>query len=80
MKKWLEYLIFELFSIRKWHGLGPWLVDQRRVRSMVDWPPWPAVELTGAQPSGRFEPRRLATKWGKEGGCHRESNLAYTEV
>jgi hypothetical protein len=25
---------------------------------MVDRPPWPAVELTGAQPSGRSEPRR----------------------
>jgi hypothetical protein len=24
MKKWLEYSIFELFSNRKWHGLGSW--------------------------------------------------------
>jgi hypothetical protein len=30
MKKWLEYLISELFSNRKCQGLGPWLVDQRR--------------------------------------------------
>jgi hypothetical protein len=29
-EKWLEYLIHELFSNRKCHGLGPWLVDQRR--------------------------------------------------
>jgi hypothetical protein len=28
-EKWLEYLISELFSNRKCHGLGPWLVDQR---------------------------------------------------
>jgi hypothetical protein len=30
MKKWLEYLIPELFSNRKCHGLGPRLVAQRR--------------------------------------------------
>jgi hypothetical protein len=29
-EKWLEYLILELFSNQKCHGLGPWLVDQCR--------------------------------------------------
>jgi hypothetical protein len=38
MEKWLEYLVFELFSSRKYSGLEPWLVDQRRAQSMVDWP------------------------------------------
>jgi hypothetical protein len=80
MKKWLEYSIFELFSNRKWHGLGPWLVDQRRARSMVDRPPWPAVELTGAWPSGCSGPRRLVVRWGKEGARHGESNLANIEA
>jgi hypothetical protein len=68
MKKWLEYSIFELFSNRKWHGLGPWLVDQHRVMFMVDRPPWAAVELTRARPGHRSGPQRLATRWGKEGG------------
>jgi hypothetical protein len=79
MKKWPKYLIFELFSNRKWHGLSPWLVDQRQAWSMVDRPPWPAVELTRARPSGRSGPRRFAVRWGKEGGRHRESNLANIE-
>jgi hypothetical protein len=26
-EKWLGYLISKLFSNRKCHGLGPWLVD-----------------------------------------------------
>jgi hypothetical protein len=54
---------------------------------MVDRPPWPAVELTGARPSGRSEPWRRggekkegATRLGKEGGCHEESILASTEA
>jgi hypothetical protein len=80
MKKWLKYLIFKLFSNRKWHRLDPWLVDQRRAQSMVDRPPWPAVELTGARPSGLSRPQWLATRWGKEGGHHRESNLSNTEA
>jgi hypothetical protein len=80
MKKWLEYSIFELFSNRKWHGLGPWLVDQHRARSMVDRPSWPAVELIRARPSGRSRPWWLAARWGKEGGRHGESNLANTEA
>jgi hypothetical protein len=75
MKKWLEYSVFKLFSNRKWHGLGPWLMDQRRARSMVDRPPWPAVELTGSRPSRLSGPRRLAARWGKEGGRHGESIL-----
>jgi hypothetical protein len=37
---------------------------------MVDRPPWPAVELTGARPSGRYGPRLLVVRWGKEGGRH----------
>jgi hypothetical protein len=80
MKKWLEYLTFELFSNRKGHGLGPWLVDQRLARSMVDRPPWSPVELIRARPSGRSGPWRLAARWGKEGGHHGESNLANTEA
>jgi hypothetical protein len=28
-ERWLGYLISELISNRKCHGLGPWLVDQR---------------------------------------------------
>jgi hypothetical protein len=39
MKKWLEYSIPELFSNRKCHGLGPWLVDQRRGGRYTG-PPW----------------------------------------
>jgi hypothetical protein len=50
------------------------------VWSMVDRPPWPAMELTGAWPSGYSRPRRLAARWGKEGGRHGESNLANTEA
>jgi hypothetical protein len=80
MKKWLEYSVFELFSNRKCHGLGPWLMDQHRARSMVDRPPWPVVVLTRARPSGRSGPRWLAARWGKEGGCHGESILASTEA
>jgi hypothetical protein len=79
MKKWLEYSIFELFSNRKCHGLGPWLMDQRQARTMVDQPPWTVVELTGAQPSCRSGPQRLAVRWGK-GVHHRESNLTNTEA
>jgi hypothetical protein len=79
MKKWLEYSVFKLFSNRKWHGLSPWLMDQRRAWSMVDRPPWTTVELTGAQPSGRFGPWGIAARWGK-GGRHRESNLANIEA
>jgi hypothetical protein len=79
MKKWLEYLVSELFSNRKWCGLGPWLVDHRRARCMVDRPPWPEVELTGARPSGCFGPQLLASRWGKEGGCHGDSILPSTE-
>jgi hypothetical protein len=50
-----------------------------QARSMVDQPPWPVVELTGARPSGCSMPQRLAVRWGK-GGCHRESNLVNTKV
>jgi hypothetical protein len=39
MKRWLEYLIPELFSNRKCHGLGPWLVDLRRGGRSTG-PPW----------------------------------------
>jgi hypothetical protein len=39
MKKWLEYSIPELFSNRKCHRLGPWLVDQRRGGRSTG-PPW----------------------------------------
>jgi hypothetical protein len=47
---------------------------------MVDRPPWPVAELTGARPSSRFGPRWLPASWGKEGGHHGESNLANTEA
>jgi hypothetical protein len=36
--------------------------------------------LTGARPSGRSRPRRLAVRRGKEGRCHGESNLANIEA
>jgi hypothetical protein len=39
MKKWLEYLIPELFSNRKCHALGPWLMDQRQGGRSTG-PPW----------------------------------------
>jgi hypothetical protein len=80
MKRWLEDSVFKLFSNRKWHELGPWLMDQRRARSMVDRPPGPVVELTRVRPSGRFGPRQLVASWGKEGGHHGESILARTEA
>jgi hypothetical protein len=80
MKKWLEYPVFKLFLNRKCRRLGPRLVDQRRARSMVDRPPWPAVELTGAQPSSRSGPRRLAAMWGKQGGNHGDSIFPSTEA
>jgi hypothetical protein len=79
-EKWLEYLVFKLFSNRKWHGLSPWHVEQRRARSMVDQPPWAVVELIGAQPSGRSRPWHLAMRWGKEGGHPGESILASTKA
>jgi hypothetical protein len=63
MKKWLEYLVFELFSNRKWHGLDPWLMDQHRAQSMLDQPQWPAMELTGPRPSGCSGTWRLAVRW-----------------
>jgi hypothetical protein len=75
MKRWLEYPVFKLFSNRECRGLGPWLVDQCRARSMVDRSPWPAVELIGARPSGCFRPWWLAAIWGKEGGRPKDSIL-----
>jgi hypothetical protein len=50
------------------------------VRSRVDRPPWPAVELTGARPSSRSGPRWLAARYRKEGGQHEESILASTKA
>jgi hypothetical protein len=46
MKKWLEYSIPELFSNRKWHGLGPRLVDQRRGGRSTG-PPWTPPVVNG---------------------------------
>jgi hypothetical protein len=43
MKKWLEYLVSELFSNRKCHGLGPWLGRPRLLQLTVN---------QGAQGSG----------------------------
>jgi hypothetical protein len=54
-------------------------MDQCRARSTVDQPPSPAMELTGAQPSGRSGPRLLAARWGK-GGRHGDSILPSTEA
>jgi hypothetical protein len=76
-EKWLEYLVSKLFSNRKHRGLGLWCMDQRRAWSMVD---RPAMELTRARPSSRSGPRRLAARWGKEGGRNGESILASTEA
>jgi hypothetical protein len=61
-------------------GLGPWLMEQCRARSTVDRPPWLAVELTGARPSGCSGPQLLAARWGKEGGRHGDSTLPSTEA
>jgi hypothetical protein len=47
---------------------------------MLDRSPWPAVELIGAQPSGRSRPRQLAVRWGKEGGRHGDSTLPNTKA
>jgi hypothetical protein len=45
---------------------------------MVYWPPWLALELTGAQPlSG---PWRLAVRWEKELGRYGDSILPSTET
>jgi hypothetical protein len=41
----LEYSDFELFFNRKFHGLDPWLVDQRRSRSSHHGRPWSSSEL-----------------------------------
>jgi hypothetical protein len=47
---------------------------------MVDRSPWLAMELTGAQPSGRSGARWLAARRGKEGGHHRDSIFPSTEA
>jgi hypothetical protein len=70
----------DLFCKEKCGGPGPQAVNQRRARSMVDRPPWPAVELTKARPSGRSGPRLLAARWGKEGGRHGDSILPSIEA
>jgi hypothetical protein len=53
MKKWLEYSIPELFSISKCHGLGTWLMDQRRGGWFMG-PPWtpPVVDGKGSPELG----------------------------
>jgi hypothetical protein len=40
-------------------------MDQRRVQSMVDRPPWPATELNGARLSGHSRARRHCRSKGK---------------
>jgi hypothetical protein len=61
-------------------GLNPWLGDQRRKRSTVDQPPWPAIELDGARPSGRCGARWL-TGGGTTGrGVHGKSISSLTGV
>jgi hypothetical protein len=40
MKKWLEYLVSELFSNRKYRGLGPWLGRPRLLRFTVNQGAW----------------------------------------
>jgi hypothetical protein len=53
-------------------------MDQRRARSTVDQPPWPATELDGARSSGRSWPR-WPTGGGATGrGVHGESILGLT--
>jgi hypothetical protein len=62
MKNWLEYSILELFSNRKCHGLGPWLVDQCQGGRSTG-PPWThggadrghGSALTGAWPPASAE-------------------------
>jgi hypothetical protein len=75
-----DFLDRDLFCNEKCGGPSPQAVDQRRARSMVDWPAWPPMELTRARPSGRSGPRLLATRWEKEGGRHRDSILPSTEA
>jgi hypothetical protein len=50
MKKWLEYLISELFSNRKCHGLCPWLGRPRLLWLMVN-------ESMGSRQRGRNRER-----------------------
>jgi hypothetical protein len=75
-------LNFRLRFIFQWkkHRFSPWLMDQRRARSTVDRPPWPAVELTRARSSGRSGTWLLAVRWGKEGGRHGNSISPSTEA
>jgi hypothetical protein len=40
MKKWLEYLVSELFSYRKCCGLGPWLGRPRLLQLTVNQGAW----------------------------------------
>jgi hypothetical protein len=48
-------------------------MDQRRARSTVDQPPWPATELDGARSSGRSWARWPAGGGATGRGVHGES-------
>jgi hypothetical protein len=61
-------------------GLSPLLMDQRRARSTVDRPPWPATELDGARSCGCSGAQWL-TRGGATGrGVHGECILGLTEA
>jgi hypothetical protein len=51
MKKWLEYLVSELFSNRNCRGLGPWL--------SIPWLLWPIVNQ-GARGGGSLSELGIA--------------------
>jgi hypothetical protein len=64
LQKGQRFSGLDLFSNRKCGGLSPWLVHQRSAWSVVNQSPWPAMELIGAQRSGRLGPRWLVARWG----------------
>jgi hypothetical protein len=55
-------------------------MDQRRVRSTVDRPPWPATELDRAWPSGRSGARWPAGGGTTRRGVHGESISGLTRA
>jgi hypothetical protein len=69
MKKWLEYLVFELIYNRKCRGLGPWL-DRPRLL-------WLTVNK-GARGGGHSGARELASGGTIERWEHGDPSSALT--
>jgi hypothetical protein len=65
MKKWLEYMVSELFSNRKCCALGPWLGRPRLLRSTGRW------QLIGAWPRGHSRAREHIGGSTTERGGHK---------